>query len=218
MTTVAHRGRDDEGVSSPPPGKPPRSVPTVRDMLVAIGVLVLVVVVIGGLTRGCSFSPGGPSVDAGSLPVVDAPAELRELAPVVPFALRIPAVPPDWRSNSVDQDLADTADASLGRVVRIGYLTPQARYLRLLQSNASEEALLAVETGAAAVPAKGVVDVAGMRFVVYGLPDDEAIWIGELPTGVRVLITGSGTEADFRTLAAAVVDGEELPVGTAPPR
>jgi hypothetical protein len=80
----------------------------------------------------------------------------------------------------------------------------------LLQSDATEEALLASETGAAAVPAQGAADVAGLRFVVYGSADDEPIWIGELD-GVRVLITGSGGEADYQALAGALVAGEQLP-------
>jgi hypothetical protein len=200
------------GVMSEPLRKPPRSALTVRDMLVAMGILVVVVGLIGGVTRGCSFSPGGPSVDQGALPVVDAPAELRRLAPLVPFALRVPAVPPGWRSNSADQDLVAPADPALGRAVRVGYLTPQGRYLRLLQSDATEEALLASETGGAPVPAGGTTDVGGLRFVVYGGPDDEPIWIGELD-GVRVLITGSGGEPDFQALAGAVVGGERLPTG-----
>ncbi len=185
---------------------------TLRDMLVAIGVLALVVVVIGGVTRGCTFSPGGPTVDQGALPVVDAPAELRDLARTVPFALRVPGVPPGWRSNSVGQDRVDPADEAAGRSVRVGYLTSEGRYLRLVQSDATEEALLAAETGAAAVPARGTTDVGGLTFVVYGAPDDEPIWIGELD-GVRVLITGSGTEQDFQALAGALLTGERLPVG-----
>lgn len=198
-----------------PPSKPPRSATTVRDMLVAMGVLAVIVVVIGGVTRGCSFSPGGPSVDASALPVVDAPAELRALAPDVPFALRVPAVPPGWRSNAVDQDRLDPADPAAGRAVRTGYLTPQGRYLRLVQSDGTEEAVLASETGAVAVPARGATDVGGLAFVVHGGPDDEPIWIGELD-GVRILITGSGAEADYRALAGAVLAGEALPAGTAP--
>ncbi|MBC8093065.1 MAG: DUF4245 domain-containing protein [Pseudonocardia sp.] len=198
---------------SEPPRKPPRSAMTVRDMLVALGVLVIVVVVIGGATRGCSFSPGGPSVDPTGLPVVDAPTELRALASSVPFAVRIPGVPPGWRSNSVDQDRVDPADAASGRSVRVGYLTPQGRYLRLVQSDGTEEALLAAEAGSTPVPAQGTADVAGLTFVVYGVPDDEPIWIGELD-GVRVLITGSGSETDFQALAGALLTGEELPAGT----
>jgi hypothetical protein len=193
------------GVMSEPPRRPSRSALTVRDMLVAIGVLVVVVGVVGGVTRGCSFSPAGPTVDQGALPVVDAPAELRRLAPLVPFPVRVPAVPPGWRSNSADQDLVDPDRAAL-----VGHLTPEGRYLRLLQSDGTEEALLAAETGGAPVPARGTAEVAGLRFVVYGGEDDEPIWIGELD-GVRVLITGSAAEADFRTLAEALVAGERLP-------
>jgi hypothetical protein len=199
-------------VMSEPPRKPARSALTVRDMLVALAVLVVVVGFVGGLTRGCSFSPGGPTIDSGAVPVVDAPAELRRLAPVVPFALRIPAVPPGWRSNSAGQDLLDPADPADGRAVRVGYLTPEGRYLRVVQSDGTEEALLASETGAAGAPALGTTDVAGQRFVVYGSEDDEPIWIGELD-GVRVLLTGSGGEADYQALAGAVLGGEQLAVG-----
>lgn len=202
-------------MTDPAPRKPPRSAMTVRDMLVAVGLLALVVVVVGGVTRGCSFSPGGPSVDTAALPVVDAPAELRALAPDVPFGLRVPAVPPGWRSNAVDQDRLDPADPAAGRGVRTGYLTEQGRYLRLVQSDGSEEALLTSEAGSVAVPAQGVTDVGGLAFVVYGAPDEEPIWIGELD-GVRILITGSGAEPDFQALAGAVLAGEALPAGTTP--
>lgn len=197
---------------SEPPRKPPRSAMTMRDMIVALGVLVLVVVVVGGATRGCSFSPGGPSVDPTGLPVVDAPAELRALAPSVPFVVRVPAVPPGWRSNSVEQDRVDPADAGSGRAVRVGYLTPEGRYLRLVQSDGTEEALLAAETGSTPVPAQGTADVAGMTFVIYGVPDDEPIWIGTFDD-VRVLITGSGSEADFQALAGALLTGAALAAG-----
>lgn len=182
-------------------------------MLVALGVLVVVVLLFGGLTGSCSFSPTGPTVDSARLPVVDAPAELRALAPTIPFPVRVPAVPPGWRSNSVDQDLVTG-----GRAVRTGYVLPDSRYLRVLQSDAATEALLAVEAGAGPVPAKGPVDVGGQRWVVYGAGEDEPIWIGELaaPAPVRVLLTGSGSEDAYRALAGAVVAGEVLPVGAAP--
>lgn len=199
-------------MSEPPPRKPPRSALTVRDMVVAMGVLALIVLVVGGVSRGCSFSPGGPTVDQGALPVVDAPAELRDLASVVPFALRVPAVPPGWRSNSVDQDRVDPADDAAGRAVRVGYLTPEGRYVRLVQSDGTEDAVLVAETGATPVMAGGTTDVGVLAFVVYVASDDEPIWIGELD-GVRVLITGSGTEQDFQALAGALLTGDELPVG-----
>lgn len=173
---------------------------TMRDILVAIGVLVAVILTVAGLSGACSFAPGGPTVDASRLPVVDAPAELRALAPAVPFGIRIPAVPPTWRANSVDQDRVAEGGA---RAVRTGYVTPGGRYVRLLQSDATEPVLLAVETGARPVTAKGVEDVGGQAWVVYD--GREPIWTTELADGTRMLITGSGTDDDFRTVAATAL-------------
>lgn len=201
----------------PPPdptyAKPPRSALGVRQLVGALVVLVPVILLLGGLSR-CSFSPGGPSVDRGAGPTVDAPAELRALAPQITFGLRIPAVPPDWPSNSVDQVVVED-----DRAVRTGYLTTDRRYLRLLQSDASEQALLVSDTGG--IPSvRGTTEVGGQRWVVYGTEGAEPVWVTEVPIPgtrtVRLLITGSGTEADFRTLAAATLAGELLPVGAAP--
>lgn len=186
--------------------KPPRSALGMREMLGAIGVLVVIIAVLGAVSGSCSFAPGGPRVDSSAGPVVDAPAEITRLASSVPYAVRVPAVPAGWRSNSVDQDLLDPADPAVGRALRVGYLTPGGRYLRLLQSDGTEEALLASETGGAPVPARGTAEVAGVPFVVYGAEDEEPIWIGELD-GVRLLLTGSADEPDLRALAGAVVTG-----------
>jgi hypothetical protein len=190
--------------SDPDPlSKPPRSALTARHMVAALAVLVLVVLVAGGVSRSCSFAPTGPTVDSSRLPVVDAPAELARLAPGVPFPVRVPAVPAGWRANAVDG--APVPDA--GQAVRAGYLTADGRYLRLVQSDAPEEALLAAEAGAGPATAQGVVDIGGQRWVSYVGERGEQIWITELAP-VRLLITGSGSEADFRTLAAAAVAGE----------
>ena len=196
-------------VSSPsdpgPPAKPPRSAMTVRDLLGALVVLAAIVLVVGGLTRGCSFAPGGPSVDPNAAPRVDAPVQLRALAGSTPFPLRVPAVPADWRANSVDALRVGPAN----RAVRVGYLTPSGRYLRVVQSDADEAALLTLEARGTPV-ASGAADVAGRTWVTYADDTREPIRIADLD-GVRLLITGSGDEDEFRTLAAAVLSGEVLP-------
>jgi len=195
----------------PPMAKPARGALRVKDMVVAIGVLLVVVLVIGGLSRGFSFAPGGPTVDPTGIPVVDAPAELRGLASSVPFALRVPAVPPGWRSNSVAEDRVVGTDRT---DVRIGYLTEQSQYLQLLQTDAAEDALLAAQQGAARLAAQGPQDVGGQEWVVYGTQPSEPIWIADVATpgggSVRMLISGSGTVDDYRALAGAVVAGELL--------
>lgn len=198
-------GWNDPAVSSPS-DRPPRSALGVRQLVGALLVLLPVILLFGGLSR-CSFSPGGPSFDPAAGPSVDAPALLRDAAPRVPFVLRVPAVPPGWRSNAVDQALVDG-----GRVVRVGYLTGAGRYLLLVQSDAAEETVL--RDAVDGVPAaRGVVDVTGQRFVVYG--GDEPAWVADVG-GVRLLITGSGDEADFRSLATATLTGDRLPPGAAP--
>jgi hypothetical protein len=187
---------------------------TMRDMLVALGVLVLIVIGFGGLSGSWSFAPTGPSIDPAAVPVVDAPAELGRLAPLVPFPVRDPAVPAGWRVNSVEQDPV----AGGGQAVRSGYVTPGGHYLQLLQSDASEAALLATASGQGPVPGRGPVDVDGQQWVVYGgqataAARAEPVWITATPGGspARMLLTGSGTDEEFRTLASAAATAGPLP-------
>jgi Protein of unknown function (DUF4245) len=207
---------DDEGVSSDrdpvPPSKPARSALTVRDMAVAIGVLVVIILVLAGTAGSCSFSPGGPTVDDSRLPVVDAPAELAAIARTTPFPVRVPAVPSGWRSNSVDQDRVPAPTGppdAANRSVRVGYLTPQDRYLRLVQTDAAEDALLATEAGKQPALGSGAQDIAGLHWVVYTRDAGEPIWIATVPgdTPTRALITGSGSADDFAALANAMATG-----------
>jgi hypothetical protein len=103
--------------------------------------------------------------------------------------------------------------------VRTGFLTPQGRFVRLVQSDAPEEALVAAVAGEVPV-ARGTVEAGGQRWVVYGEDGAEPLWVAEAPVPgaepVRLLVTGSGSEADFAALAAGALAGELLPVGTAP--
>jgi hypothetical protein len=188
-----------------PPAKPPRSALTMRDMIGALVVLALVVLAAGGLSRSCTFAPTGPTVDASRLATVDVPAELTRLAPDSTFPLRVPAVPEGWRANAVDRSSLPEG----GHVVSTGFLTPDGRYLRLRQGDATEEAMLRAEAGGGTAPGQGAVDVDGRQWVAYAGVRGEPIWITDVD-GVRLLVTGSGSEADFRTLAVAAVRGDVI--------
>ncbi|WP_051232274.1 DUF4245 domain-containing protein [Pseudonocardia asaccharolytica] len=183
-----------------------------RDMLGALAVLAAIALVFAATTQSCSFSPGGPSVSPDRGPVIDAPARLRAAAVHTPFSLRVPALPDGWRANSSDEGLVDG-----GRAVRVGYLAPDGRYLRLVQSNAVEEALVAAEASGPQI-GHGTVEAGGATWVVYGNPGEEPFWVTTLPgpPESRLLITGSGSEPEFRTLATAALRGERLAVGTPP--
>jgi hypothetical protein len=206
VSTASGSGPERSDIGPRPPAKPPRSALTVRDLLGAVGLLVVVVLVLGGLTRGCAFAPAGPAVDPSAGPTVDAPAQLRALAASTPFPLRVPVVPADWRSNAVG--VVQVGPAA-HRAVRTGYLTPAGRYLRVVQSDADEADLLGEEARGTPV-ASGPVDVAGTSWVSYGDGTPEPVRIAAVD-GVRLLITGSGDDAEFRTLAAGTTGGTVLP-------
>jgi hypothetical protein len=185
-----------------------------RDMLVALGVLVILVIGFGAGWGSWSFAPTGPSVDPGAGPSVDAGAELNRLAPTVPFPVRNPAKPSSWRVNSVNETSIDG-----GQVVHVGFVTPAGRYLQLLQSDSTEETLLA-SVADGPVPGRGPVDVDGHHWLVYapeGTPEARAepFWTTEVTTPgaapVRMLVSGSGTDEDFRVLAAAAVQSTPVP-------
>ncbi|WP_181783934.1 DUF4245 domain-containing protein [Pseudonocardia pini] len=193
--------------SSPqPPSKPSRGSLRVRDMLGAL-VILLVIALVGGGVRSCSFSPGGPTVDPDSAPQVDAPAQLTEFAKSSVFPLRVPALPEGWRANSTDRGPV----AEGGTAVRVGYLAPSGRYLRLVQSDGSEEGLLATEGGPPA--GTGVVEAGGLQWVVYQAEGSEPFRVTTSPDGVRWLVTGSAADDEFRTLADAAAAGQLLPPG-----
>ncbi len=195
--------RQNGAVSSPP------ARPGLRDILLSLLLLVPVVLVIAGLNRACTFSPAGPTVDPAQLPVVDAPERLREASTRTDFPLRIPALPSGWRANSVNEQAVAGS-----RLVEVGWITPQGRYLRLVQSNLNEEALLVSAVDRGTPVARGTTEIAGTRWVMYQA--EEPVWIADVG-GVRLLVSGSASEPDFRTLAAAATTGRVLPVRPASP-
>lgn len=172
-------------------------------MIFAILPLVLVSFGIAGLFTQCSFTPTGPTVDNGSVPTVNVQAELHDAAAGVDFPVVDPKLPASWRANSS----TSTTLPSHTEVVRVGWLTGDAQYLRLAQSNAAEEELVAGETRQAPL-ALGAVEAGGRQWVRYQGVRDEQAWVSERD-GVRLLITGNAGEAEFRTLAEAAL--------TAPP-
>ena len=133
--------------------------------------------------------------DPSAARVVDAPAQLRALT--APFPLRVPATPAGWRSNSVGTD-----DVAGRKAVRAGYLTPSAGYLQLQQSDATEEALLAAMRRASRPRVRRTSAARGGSSTARG--PREPVWIADVK-GVRLVLTGSATDDEFRTLATAVL-------------
>lgn len=171
-------------------------------MVLSLAVLTAIIGAIVWLTQGCEFSPSGPKVDPGSAPTVDAPKELSSAARRVDFPVRSPALPPDWRANSSN---TTPLGSGAGRTVavRVGWITPGGKYLRLSQSKAPVDELVVFEAGGdVSASSTGTVDVSGTQWTKYRGRGEEPSWVLS-KDGVQLLITGSGTEDEFRTLATA---------------
>jgi hypothetical protein len=186
--------------------KPARGDTSVRDLIWACLILVPVALLIFSVGGSCSFSPGTPAEDAASAPTVDAPARIAEYARGSAFPLRLPDVP--FRVNSTDRGPVEGG----GTAVRIGFVTPDADFLSLVQTDGSVEGVLATESGSAGrgdgpPTMRGTVQAGGLTWEVYGAEGGEPFRIATLPgrPEVRVLVTGSASDAQFRTLADALV-------------
>ncbi|GLW92755.1 DUF4245 family protein [Actinokineospora globicatena] len=165
-----------------------------RDILLSLLALLLIVGTPLLLTRACTFSPGAPQADPASAPRVDVTAGLSRAQ--APFRVRVPSVPAAWQGNSYSSGRVDPN----GRVVRAGWLTPE-HFIQLSQSDAELTDLVAAEVGTLGL-AKEAVTVDGTQWTVFPGRRDELAWVADV-SGVRLLITGNATDADFRLLAAA---------------
>jgi hypothetical protein len=195
---------EDDGVTdSEQP--PERAGLGMRQMVGAMAVLLVIIAVIVAVTRGCSFDPGAPAADRSTAPSVDVSAKLHEAAAAVDFPVRQPSMPRSWHANSSSTSPVGAGDRA-SEVVRVGWLTPAGRYVQLSQSGAALPDVLASETGlqsiAKPVPT-GSVSVDGVSWSTYPSRRDESAWAATLD-GVVVLVTGSGSDDEFRELAAAV--------------
>lgn len=177
-----------------------------------IGAMVVLLVIIGAVLAffgSCQFSPGGPSVDPGAAPTVDAADALQRAARSTAFPVREPDVPDGWRANSTST-AAVGAGATASVVVRVGYLTTAGTFVQLSQSGGDAGEVVAIETGQAEPPsATGTVDVDGVAWTTYPGRRDEDAWVADLD-GVVLLVTGSAGEDEFRQLAKAAQEATPL--------
>lgn len=187
----------------------PRILLGPKDLIWSLIPLIAICLVIAGISARCSFHPGGPS--AGPVPSFDARNGLRADAHSLPFAVRDPQIPAGWQPNSGSHaTIPGVGDnnAGGGKSTTVGYITDGGRYLKLLQTNATEDALARFND--TDLNPTGTEQVAGHSWVVYSAPTKESAWITDLD-GVRVLISGAGSQAEYTALATAVAAAAPLP-------
>jgi hypothetical protein len=185
----------------------PRHLLSGRDMAFSIIPLVLICLVLAGASRACAFSPGG--AQTAPPPTVDAAASLTTEGRSLDFPVRVPRVPDGWVANSANRQTVP--GASGGTSVGTGWISPDGRYLRVVQSSAAVDPLLAQEAEGRRTPTSAE-DLAGTSWTIYTRTAAEPAWVADLGP-VRLLITGSGTDEDFRTLAIATTSADPVPRG-----
>ncbi len=171
----------------------------------AIGTIVLAVFVLAltGLTRACSFSPTAPTVDRGSVQRIDVAQAAQDAAGAVPFAVRAPAMPADWIAQS-----SDVRPVGGGQAFRLGWVTPESGFLRLVQSNAPEDALVTSEQGTPR--ALGPVSAGGLTWTTYPGIRGEGLWVTDVG-GVRWVVTGDASPARFTQLVTTALGSPVVP-------
>ncbi len=183
------------------PADKPRHLQNSHDLILSIVPLVLICLALAGLARGCSFSPGGPT--AAPPPTVDAAQIYTDDAAAESYPIREPAMPDGWVANSSSN--AKIGGTAGGTVVRVGYITSGGSYLKLAQSSATVQQLVPEEVDTLdGLSASRSMVVGGATWDVYAKKGSEPAWVSDLGP-VRLLITGSGSDAEFAQLATAVL-------------
>lgn len=197
-----------EQPTEPEPVEParPRSVlgSGPRDLLISMAILLPIIGLVALIGRGCSFSPGGPTVDPNAVQAIDPKPALVGAAPHLGFPVRLPSVPPGWRSTAVDLGSAPGQQPA----ARVSWITAGGRYLKLVQSRADEGALVMAE-GRGSPTGAGPVTVGGAQWVVYSDANNEQTWARRVD-GVEWLITGDGQRDEFIALATSVAAARPL--------
>ncbi|NNG97095.1 DUF4245 domain-containing protein [Gordonia araii] len=195
----------------------PRILNSSKDMIWTLLALLVLVALVVISSRNCSVGLTGTAADD-RIPPFDVSAALRADAMSMPFPIRQPALPSNWKPNS-----GTSGDVAGSRVSTVGWVTPTGYYLGLSQTSATESALLPTlnpnvdKDGPLA--GTGSREIEGRKWVTYVTgdrlaPSDGArkVWVADFGD-VRIGLSGKASEADFTTLARAVVQAKPLPSG-----
>lgn len=205
-------------VAAPPSGPDRRAQRLgwgVKEMAVAVGVLVVAVLVLGVFTHDFTFNPGGPSTNvATGGPSIDESQQYQLAAGQLHFPLRQPSLPADWHANSASLDqVGPNTTNGQPNDLRIGFITPAGHYVAIAESTATATDLARQTAGlpdATPMGDKGTVDVDGKTWTIYQGARSEVSWgldLGE----VRLMVSGNGDQAEFTTMAKAVQTAPVLP-------
>lgn len=172
-----------------------------RDIAISMVLLAVVALVLVGMYGGVSFSPG--QATDGQAPTADVSGGLQRAAPLMGFPVVIPTdLPAGWNPSSFSFTDKATATTDQPPAVRAGWLTPQGRFITVVQSDGVVADILAAELGNV-TPPSGTEQVGSAEWTVIAGRREEVAWLRTVGD-VTFLITGTASPDDFRALAVAV--------------
>lgn len=193
----------------------PRMFTNTRDLIISLGVLLVVMFFSVGFTGMCSFNPGSAD-KSGPVQEVDIDTILKTDARGLGIPVRLPTLPDNWEANSGRRTMVDNEPSS-----KAGWVIDGEAFLAVTQTVAElkdavndEDGEYREETDTFVVPASKSSTGEDVTWQIWSGDDVKQIWAVDLGD-VRLLISGTATEAQYRTMAEAVTKAEPLETGAA---
>lgn len=192
----------------------PRLFTNTRDLIISLGILMVVMVFSVGFTGLCSVNPG-PADRSGPVQEVDIDTILRTDARGLGIPVRLPSLPDDWQPNSGRRVMVDKEPSS-----NAGWVIDGKAFLSVTQTAVTVEDALEDDGGDRTqsdeftVPASGSSTGKPVTWQIWTGDDVRRIWVADLGD-VRLLISGTATDEQYRTLAEAVTKAQPLESGAA---
>lgn len=181
----------------------PRVFQDGRDMFFNVAVVVVLMLIGVGATGLCTYNPGRP--EQGPVQEVDARTFLELEARAVDFPVRYPELPEGWVTNSARRSMVDQEPAPV-----VGWVTPDGGFLQLTQTGAESDAAIAAEDSQPRpIESSEVVEGVTARVLRSDAADVRPIWAVDAGDA-RLVLTGAGTDDEFRALVAATLAADPI--------
>ncbi len=172
-------------------------------MFFNVAVVVVLMLIGVGATGLCTYNPGRP--EQGPVQEVDARTFLELEARAVDFPVRYPELPEGWVTNSARRSMVDQEPAPV-----VGWVTPDGGFLQLTQTGAELDAAIAAEDSQPRpIESSEVVEGVTARVLRSDAADVRPIWAVDAGDA-RLVLTGAGTDDEFRALVAATLAADPI--------
>lgn len=181
----------------------PRVFQDGRDMFFNVAVVVVLMLIGVGATGLCTYNPGRP--EQGPVQEVDARTFLELEARAVDFPVRYPQMPDGWVANSARRSMVDQQPAPV-----VGWVTPDGGFLQLTQTGAELETAIEAQDSQRR-PHESAEEIEGVTVRVLRGDDSDVRPIWAVDAGdARWILTGAGTDDEFRAVVAAALAADPI--------